>query len=135
MDDRKKSEYFNIYHHRAGKSEENDSENISIDLSEEEKTVNNLPYYYQYNSNDNEMLKMQKYRLRQRDLYKNLSKNQVCILPDPNIKSVDGLPKFTIFTQDFKERKRYSELKNVFINIDRDKDRRDYMDEDYKNQI
>ena len=46
MDDRKKSECFNIYHHRAGKSEENDSENISIDLSEEEKTVNNLPYYY-----------------------------------------------------------------------------------------
>lgn len=44
-----------------------------------------------------------------------LNKNKVCILPDPNIRCADGLPMFSIFTHDFKERKKYQKSKNEYM--------------------
>ena len=47
-------------------------------------------------------------------MYKVLSRNQVCILPDPRIVCSDGLPMFQIFTTDFKEKKIYKKYKNAY---------------------
>jgi hypothetical protein len=60
------------------------------------------------------MLKEKKYQMRLRDLYSTLSHNQVLILPDPRVKCNDGIPLFSIFTKDFREKKRYKKLINAF---------------------
>lgn len=40
-------------------------------------------------------------------------------MPDPNVKSLDGMPRFTIFTKDFKERKKYTNPAVGFLSIEK----------------
>ena len=86
-----------------------------------------LPFHYQYNKDDNDFLKEKKYHLRLKDLYKMLSKNQVCVLPDPSIRCKDGLPLFQIFTADFRERKKYQKFKNAYMAGDIKKATHEFM--------
>ncbi|CDW90583.1 UNKNOWN [Stylonychia lemnae] len=94
-----------------------------------------MPFHYQYNINDSDFLKEKKFQLRLRDLYKMLSKNQVVVLPDPQIRSRDAQPMFQIFTADFRERKKYQKFKNAYMAGDVKKETSEFMADIIKPQI
>ena len=56
-----------------------------------------------------------------------LSKNQVVVLPDPQIRCRDAQPMFQIFTADFREQKKYQKFKNAYMAGDVKKETSEFM--------
>lgn len=73
--------------------------------------------------------------MRLKDLYDMVGKNQVCILPDPNIRCKDGMPSFTIFTSDFKKVKKFRKFKNTYMAGDVNKQSCEFMADILKPEI
>lgn len=48
-------------------------------------------------------------------------------MPDPSIRCKDGVPLFSIFTADFRERKRYQKFKNAYMAGDIKKETSEFL--------
>ena len=67
---------------------------------------------------DSSLDKISKAVIRQSNLYKMMTKNNVCVVSDPYLLALDGLPKFEIIQENFKK-KRYITPECAFTSFDR----------------